>query len=220
MRNALLATAIAWLACAVVARADDGLEPYRVLARSPRSREILAFARATMDRYWDAAEAAPDSVPQSALPGWPGRPTGVYVSLAGHTTRACVGNATPTGTLAETVELLAIRSLEADRRHPPLRHDELPSLRILISFAGDGEPVSDPMVVDPAREGLLVSSPRGNVAFLPGEARTVQWALREARRIGVLAGKGADVSYRRFPVVVISEPARPAPREEPVDEGR
>jgi hypothetical protein len=69
------------------------------------------------------------------------------------------------------------------------------------------------MTVQPALEGLLVSGPHGSVAFLPGEARTVSWALREARRIGVIADSH-EATFQRFDVVTVEEPPRrvtPAP---------
>ena len=70
--------------------------------------------------------------------------------------------------------------------------------------------------LDPGREGLLIETDRGRVAFLPGEARTVSWAIREARRIGVLAGAEANARLYRFDVVTLSEPARlPARRRDP-----
>jgi hypothetical protein len=64
------------------------------------------------------------------------------------------------------------------------------------------------MQVSPAREGLLFATPAGSVAFLPGEARTVSWALREARRIGLLASP-SDASYQSFSVVTLREPSAP-----------
>jgi len=95
-----------------------------------------------------------------------------------------------------------------------VRREELDHLRIVLSFAGPNTPVADPMVVAPAREGLLVSGARGSVAFLPGEARTVSWALHEARRIGILAN-AEPATYARFDVVTISEPARPHRQHDP-----
>ena len=72
------------------------------------------------------------------------------------------------------------------------------------------------MRVNPAREGLLVSSAHGSVAFLPGEARTVDWALRESRRIGVLQGPPENARYYRFPVIVLAEtPSRSSRMEDP-----
>jgi AMMECR1 domain-containing protein len=125
----------------------------------------------------------------------------------GRSTRPWVGHATPyRGGLVETVRALAVQSLQADRRHAPVRSEELTSLRVVISFAGTPEAVTDPMQIDPGREGLLISFGTRSVAFLPGEARTVRWALLEARRIGIFQGPAESAAYARFPVVVLTEP--------------
>ena len=212
----LLLLAAAWLLLPGLAGAAASppavLEPYLALASSPQGRELLAGARRAMEDYFEGARPGEKAqLPRAAggAPGWPGAPVGVFVSLTrGGATRACVGSATPLGgTLAETVGSLAVQALHTDRRHPPVRRDELPESRIVIAFAGPGEAVQDPMAVQPAREGLLVVTPRGTAAFLPGEARTVSWALRQARRIGVL-GPGEDATYLRFQVVTLAEPAR------------
>lgn len=192
------------------------LAPYARLAGSGEGRALLAHARASMRGYWAGAPARD----AAGVPGWPAPPVGLYVSLArGRATRACVGSAAPVrGTLAETVRALAVEALHADRRRPPVRREELDDLRIILSFTDEGETITNPMLVDPGREGLLVSSPRGAVAFLPGEARTVRWALREARRIGVLKDGTADASFSRFHVVTLAEPARAPEDEEDSDE--
>jgi hypothetical protein len=211
-RNAT-AAGLLLLACAAPAAAaapDAALAPYRELARSPAAARLLAVGRAALERHWSAAP--PDTPP---APDWPGAPTALYLSLVrGGAVRACVGHpAPPRGSLAECVRALAGAALAADPRHPPVRRDELPTLRIVLAFAGAGGPVADPMSVDPGREGLLVGSARGHVAFLPGEARTVAWALREARRVGVLDGAG-PAEFTRFPVVTITEPESRTPRGE------
>ena len=199
---------------AQAARPDPALAPYRELARSPEKGRLLAVARAALERRWSGA--SPDT---ARAPDWPGTPTALYLSLVrGGVTRACVGHpAPPRGTLAECVRALAEAALSADPRHPPVRRDEIATLRIVLAFAGAGDPVADPMSVDPGREGLLVGGARGHIAFLPGEARTVAWALREARRVGVLAAAEA-AEFTRFPVVTITEPESPNPRGEAPDE--
>jgi hypothetical protein len=205
---------VAGVAPAVEARPDPALAPYRELARSPRAGRLLAIARAALERRWSATP--PDT---ARAPDWPGQPTALYLSLVrGGVTRACVGRpAPPSGSLAECVRALAEAALSADPRHPPLRRDELSGLRVVLAFAGAGEPVADPMSVDPGREGLLVGGARGHVAFLPGEARTVAWALREARRVGVLEA-AEPAEFTRFAVVTITEPESPTPRGEAPDE--
>lgn len=204
----------AWVAPAVAARPDPALAPYRELARSPAALRLLAVARAALESHWSGAP--PDT---ARAPDWPGAPTALYLSLVrGGVTRACVGHpAPPRSSLAESVRALARAALAADPRHPPVRRDELATLRVVLAFAGAGEPVADPMSVDPGREGLLVGGAGGHIAFLPGETRTVAWALREARRVGVLDAT-QPAEFTRFPVVTITEPESPAPRGEAPDE--
>lgn len=215
------------------------LEPYRAFARSADGARLLAIARATLmspDSIEDEAEAEEafaDSAGEFAdedAPadpdglGWPGPPVAVYLTLVGDGgTRACIGVPAPGyGTLSETVRELALDALVADRRRPPVRQDELAGLRVVIAFADEGVPIVSPNQVDPGRDGLAIDSERGSIAFLPGEARTVSWALAEARRAGILGAKAGEVHYRKFRVVTLGEPkprraraARSRAEEEP-----
>jgi AMMECR1 domain-containing protein len=213
-----IAARLAMLAlCTVLparALASDALDEYRTLPRDQRER-VLACARAEIEHACTPSSTTPPAAavttpaPQTAPTlDWPGPACGVYLSLArGRSTRACVGSLTPlAGTLGATLRELARRVVADDPRHPPVRREELDSLVVLVSFAGAPEPISDPMIVAPAREGLLIASPSGSIAFLPGEARTVSWALREARRVGVL-GRTADASFQKFAVVVMRDAA-------------
>ncbi len=218
MRQAFVAgVAAVFLACMTSARVpaaiDDPLEAFRAFARTPAAQELIAEARAAMTAHFEGGDdgtMAGGQTSDESIP-WPAAPAAVYVSLAnGRATRACVGSAAPGGTLRATVRDLAVQVLHSDRRRLPVRREELDGLRVVVSLAGPGTPVADPMSVALAREGLLVRSPLGSVAFLPGEARTVTYALREARRIGVLAD-ARDATFERFDVIAISEPS---PRRE------
>jgi AMMECR1 protein len=218
-----LAALVAW--DVAIAHEPDAsgpvLEPYREFARTKEAVRLLATARTAMELHWTADDPA-DTPAREVLPGesvpvigWPGAPVTLFVSLAGdRSTRACIGRAATGATLSGAVASLAAEALDSDTRRPPVRREELARLRVLISFAGEGEAIADPMLADPAREGFSITTERGSVAFLPGEARTVSWALREARRAGVLDRAAGAPVYRRFPVVVISEPAPPASRED------
>jgi AMMECR1 domain-containing protein len=196
------------------------LDPYREFVHTPRALELLALARAAMRGHWGEGGAGHD--PREA--DWPRAPAGIYLSLTDASgTRACVGRDLPYhGTLPDAVRDLAVQALQADPRRPPVRRDELDHLRIVIAFAGIGEPVGDPMEIDPGRDGLRISSEGKSIAFLPGEARTVAWALKEARRAGVLEGPLESATYLRFPVVALAEPPAmiPPTTSEDSDESR
>jgi len=200
------------------ASGPPGEDPYAMFARSPQGARLLAIARETMRAHWGDRHSRADTVAIA----WPAAPRGIYISLTdGQGTRACVGNAAPyRGSLVETVRALAVQSLQADRRRPPVRREELPGIRIVISFAGPLEALTDPLQVDPGRDGLLVSSDGGSVAFLPGEARTVAWALHEARRIGVIRGSEENARYFRFSVIVLAEVTSPSDPVERSDASR
>lgn len=180
------------------------LAAYRAFADGDSAAALVALARAAL--AWGARDDAGDA-PAVRGPAWPGAPRPVYVTLVrGARIRACVGADAPLdATLGGTVWRLAVRALSADRRRAPVRADELDSLQVVVAFAGDGVSVTDPYTVRPAREGLRLETARGAIAFLPGEARTVQWAIAEARRAGVLDGPLAEAHCRRFPVVVLRE---------------
>jgi hypothetical protein len=215
---ALGITIVATLARASTATADD-LGAWRELARGPAGARLLAIARASL--AGEANAPAPDAAGRDAIV-WPAPPAALYFTLArGAVTRSCVGEEPPHGAdVAEAVRALAPQALVGDRRRAPVRRAELADLRIVLGFAGPGEPIADPMLVDPGRFGLRIATERGSVAFLPGEARTVDWALREARRIGVLSGPRSAARYFRFSVVTLSEAARSAVRMEASDESR
>jgi AMMECR1 domain-containing protein len=208
------------------------LEPYREMARDASAREVLldvareglaatvGEASAPAPASASASASAPTPAPaRAAAPDWPGSPRPLYVTLArAHSTRACVGaDVPPGGALAASLRLLGGQLATNDRRHPPVRAEELDALRLVIAFAGDPSPVADPMSIDPMREGLKIETDRGAVAFLPGEARTVAWAIREARRIGVLSGPLSEARCSRFEVVTLQGPAtrRVSSRKEP-----
>jgi AMMECR1 domain-containing protein len=182
------------------------LEPYRALARDHAACEsLLAIARGGLAAALEGR--APAAAGATLV--WPGSVRPLYVTLArGRATRACVGSDVPPGgALAEALSRLGGELATSDRRHPPLRAEELDTLRLVIAFASDPEPVRDPMTIDPVREGLKIETERGTLAFLPGEARTIAWALAEARRVGLLAGRTAAARFSRFSVVVLQGPA-------------
>lgn len=199
--------ALLWLVLAGLAQAWPAeLEPYAEYARGPAGPQLLATVREALC----VSAGRCDSLRTSA-PDWPAAPRPLFVTLArGRVTRACLGSEEARGTLTETARRVAADAMVADRRHTPIDPSELEQLRLIVAFTGGDQTLSDPFAVDPMREGLRIETERGTVAFLPGEARTVSWALAEARRIGVLRAQ-ADARFVRFQAVVLSGPALLAP---------
>lgn len=196
------------------------LTPYLALARSRDAGAVLDAARAGLAAAFADSAGSATPAPAVAPPSpeaWPGSPRPTYVTLARRgATRACVGADAPLGgSLSASVRALGTQLATQDMRHPPLSPGELDSLTLVVAFAGDAQPLADPYALDPMREGLRIDGEGGSVAFLPGEARTVRWAIAEARRIGVLRGPASDAHFSRFTVVVISGPAHPAAGHEP-----
>lgn len=189
-------------ALALAAAPSPELAPYVTLVRGESGRRVLETVREALC----VAAGRCDST-RSLAPDWPAAPRPVFVTLArGAATRACIGSDEPQGSLTETLRRVAAEAMVSDRRRPPIEPTELDALRVLVAFVGDEHPVAEPWGVDPMREGLRVTTDRGSVAFLPGEARTVSWALAEARRIGVF-GAASEARYTRFSAVVVSGPA-------------
>lgn len=175
------------------------LAPYVEYARGVGGERLLDVAREALR----IAVGHADSL-HAVAPDWPGPPRPVFVTLArAGATRACLGRDDAAGSLTATVRAIASDLLVADRRRAPVASEELASLRLVIAFVGDERPLADPYALDPMREGLRIETERGAVAFLPGEARTVAWALGEARRIGVLRAL-SEARFTRFAVVVVT----------------
>lgn len=182
--------------------ASPELAAYSRFAQGAGAEQLLAVAREALC----VASGRCDTL-VAVAPDWPATPRPLFVTLAhGRSTRACLGRDDAHGSLTESVRALAGEALSGDRRRPPVRAEELDSLRVLVAFAGDERAIADPYQLNPMREGLRIETERGTVAFLPGEARTVSWALSEARRIGVL-GRMSDARFSRFDAVVLSGPA-------------
>ena len=201
LRGLLVGLALTGLASPARALAPE-LAPYAAYARGPAGQHLLASVREALC----VAAGRCDSL-RLVAPDWPAPPRPLFVTLAhGRRTRACLGSEQARGTLTETARRVAAEAMVADRRHAPVAAEELDSLRVLVAFTGGDQALSDPYAVDPMREGLRIETERGTVAFLPGEARTIAWALGEARRIGVLAAM-ADARFIRFEAVVLAGPA-------------
>jgi len=100
---------------------------------------------------------------------------------------ACFGGFTPRkGSLAEEIDENIRLALLNDGRSRNISREKVLAARVQITF-----PIGHPVRVDsysainPSSEGMFMESASAGVAFVPGEAKTANWAFREGmRRLG------------------------------------
>ncbi len=172
----------------------------------PGNRQAaLCLARRAFDAYCLQRHSLP--VPSDLPPALRLR-SGVFVSaMADGAPRCCMGTLYPTQpTLAHEIVAAARAAAAADLRFPPIRPDELPRLRLIVSIVAPPEAVLDPWSLDPLVDGVAVRSAMGTGVSLPGESphlsRLIDWARVRSR-----AEAGEPVSYFRVRAVRIVEPA-------------
>jgi hypothetical protein len=123
-----------------------------------------------------------------APPPWLARMQGgCFVTfLVANRVIACAGGFQPrTADFGAELAANVRQALHLDARAAGIDRLTARRARVLITFPGAVYPLSDPGLVDPARQGLFVENDRFGVAIVPGEAKTAAWAAREAlRRLG------------------------------------
>jgi hypothetical protein len=135
---------------------------------------------------------------------------GVFVSsMVNGAPRCCMGSLYPTkATLAEEIIAAAAAAAALDYRFPPLRPEELPRQRLIVSVVGAPEAVADLRRIDPLRDGIVARWRDHLGVTLPGETASLDRAARWARiRAGVPIG--TEVEYFRLPAVRVLEPPKP-----------
>lgn len=118
---------------------------------------------------------------------------------------ACFGGFTPRkADLTEEIAANVAMALKNDRRSRGITADQISKAGVQITFpVGQPQKVGDYSVIDPLREGMFVEGQHGGVAFVPGEARTANWAFRQAlRRLG--EQDASRVTVYRFRAEAIS----------------
>jgi AMMECR1 domain-containing protein len=118
---------------------------------------------------------------------------------------ACFGGFSPRrANLADEIIENVRLALKNDARSSRVSRGAARSAGVQITFPlGQPQRVDDYRSIDPIREGMLVESGDNGVVFVPGEARTANWAFREAlRRLG--APDPARVRVYRFRAEKIS----------------
>jgi AMMECR1 domain-containing protein len=120
----------------------------------------------------------------------------------------CMGTLEPQQrTLGEEIIANALVACANDKRFPPLKPEQLPKIRVIISIIGDVTPIADPLTLDPVTDGLAVRGANETGVVLPGETKDpkkmVEWA-----RIRAKAKKNDKVEYLRVEAIRFVEPVK------------
>jgi len=170
-----------------------------VLSKNDK-QTLLGYARACLTAR--ISGSAPPQPPECAIR----RQRACFVTFFdGRRVFACFGGFSPRrSNLAEEIAENVRLALKNDGRARSVTEETAARAGVQITFPiGQPERVESYRSINPSREGMFVEGTSGGVAFVPGEARTAQWAFRQA--LARLGEKGpAAVTVYRFKAEAIS----------------
>jgi len=136
--------------------------------------QLLTLARWTLER-WCAGAAWRAGGP--ALPPDADRPVdGLFVTLRqGEALRGCIGTLERQDSLDATVRKIAVQAAGSDPRFPPVRADELPTLRIGVSLLTPPEPLANVADLRVGVDGLIIERGRRRGLLLPEVPVELGW---------------------------------------------
>lgn len=195
----------------------EGSDPARRFEAAYRElhERQLAETRSREDAYVQLARASLEShvrdgrqleLPADLPTELTQRRAGAFVSLKKDgRLRGCIGTIAPTrASLAEEIAANAVSAGCHDPRFSPVTADELPELVYDVDVLGEPEPVADRSQLDPARYGVIVSTPDGRrgllLPALDGVDAVDEQLQIAARKGGISLGE-KDVRLERFEVV-------------------
>lgn len=166
-----LATLITYFLCCCVNQA------------SAKTNDLVAAAKLTIDNHFSDHPKSLASLVKS-LPVHPiyKESKGLFVTLSkGGKTRACWGsiNATEANLVRATV-FTTEGALTKEYRFPPIKAQEVPSLKVQITVIERVEPVSK-RSLQPLLDGLMVRSGGKSAVLLPGEASDPHYQVMQCK---------------------------------------
>jgi AMMECR1 domain-containing protein len=192
----------------VLAAATAHAEPYgrafkeaAQVAVMDEGRSLVALARKALE-----AAVRGEPLPEVQVRADEPAPFGVFVTVVrNRKVRGCFGFMDPGAqSMAAMVVDAAHGAARLDVRNRPIAQAELADSDIIVSIVGPAEPIESIAAIDPFTMGLLVRSGTRAAVLLPGEARTAQWQLAEARRKAGIAPTD-QVQLFRFPTITLIE---------------
>lgn len=205
LQSVLIASALAAAFASPSSESASLIERFRGDATG-QGRVALTLARRALEHYCLTREPLP--VPRNLPPLLRERGAVFVSAMVYGKPRCCMGTLIPKEpTLAEEIIANASAAAVHDKRFPPTRPVELGRLRIVVSIIGERQPVANPSVVDPLRDGLAVRGPRETGIVLPGETGDLKTMVAWGRlRAGMKSNE--EARYFRLEAVRFMEPPR------------
>lgn len=139
------------------------------------NKESLKLARETLEVYIKTKNKPFNISVLNTLP-----PKGLFVILKkGEKVRGCAGSFKPIyNTLGEGIVNFTIIASTQDIRYPPIKIDEIDEIKIMIIFPQEIIPIDSPYHFFPLKEGLIIKKSGKEGVVIPGEAKTVEYAIK------------------------------------------
>jgi len=163
--------------------------------------EILELSRKTLLTYFKIGKIPSFN---SILNSQPPRP--IFITLVKNgKTRGCAGSFIPIyNSLEESIVNFTVIAATQDIRYPPVKFEELNEIVIKITFPEKPVSVNNPFTINPLTEGLIIKKEGKEGVVLPGEAKTVDYAIKIGlNNSGIKDLNG--VSFYKFKGISFSE---------------
>jgi len=176
---------------------------FNTIPLSGLRNEALPLARKALSAYLERGETIQSAKPATEILSQP-RPLFITLTKNG-TARGCAGTFEPTDTnLAEEIIRFVIAAATQDFRYPPVSPPEVGQISITITLPEKPVPITSLSSYNPWTEGLLIQKSGRQGVVLPGEAKTIAYAIKIALRNSGL-DKLEGASLYKFMAVNVTE---------------
>ncbi|MBF0493405.1 MAG: AMMECR1 domain-containing protein [Deltaproteobacteria bacterium] len=174
---------------------DFTLQHFQQLKTNPPlKKQFEAVVRQTVHQLYFPDEP----VPSLKLDSWFSKPLPLFVTVKKKDRiRACMGSVLPqTAHLADELKQKIRLAFLQDIRNPPIKKEELEGSRVYVTAVGALVPVSHPENLNPFREGIYLKWGGKEALYLPGEAKTLAYALKQIRGKAGISSREPALIYK------------------------
>ncbi len=192
---------------AAVNDVDTLISDNQYILTSTDKRELLKYARQTLEQYFEA-QTVP--LPRDINPKLKIK-RGAFVTLNKNgDLRGCIGHMLEDTPLYTNVGAMALQAAFNDTRFNPLRKEELPRIQIEISVLTPFTRINTADEIVMGRDGVIVKKEGKQAVFLPQVATETGWTKEEfldqlCYKAGLSAGDWKDAELFTFQADVFSE---------------